>query len=83
MTSPEDTQGKVYSHINGTQQELLDRLAVSEICKGWSVYRDASEWKNYRDLFTGDAYVWTSESGNCQVLLSSPGADGVTSMERW
>lgn len=60
MTSPVDPQPKVYSHINGSQQEMLDRFAVSEICKGWSVYRDASEWNNYRDLFTEDAHVWTS-----------------------
>jgi len=61
MTSPVDPQPKVYSHINGSQQELLDRFAVSEICNGWSVYRDASEWSNYRDLWTEDAQVWTSK----------------------
>ncbi|GJC81100.1 PEP2-like protein NECHADRAFT_97050 [Colletotrichum liriopes] len=45
-----------YSHIGGTPTELLDRLAVSELCKGWPVYRDAGEWANYRSLFTKDAY---------------------------
>lgn len=50
----------MYTHINGSQQEIIDRFAVSEICKGWLVYRDASEWKNYRNLFTEDAHVWTS-----------------------
>lgn len=61
MTSPLDPHSKSYSHINGTTSELLDRLAVAELCKGWPVYRDASEWKNYRSLFTQDATVWTSE----------------------
>ncbi|KAL2255995.1 hypothetical protein VTK26DRAFT_2376 [Humicola hyalothermophila] len=63
MTSPLDPHTKCYSHINGTAEELLDRLAVAELCKGWPVYRDASEWKNYRSLFTDDATVWTTWSG--------------------
>lgn len=62
MTSPIDPHTKIYSHINGTPEDLGDRLAVSELCKGWPVYRDSSEWKNYRDLFAEEAYVWTSES---------------------
>ncbi|KAI1409457.1 hypothetical protein F5Y13DRAFT_90437 [Hypoxylon sp. FL1857] len=61
MTSPNDPQAKVYSHINGNESEVLTRLAVSELCKGWPVYRDASEWKNFRSLFCNDAYVWTSK----------------------
>jgi len=61
MTSPRDPQDNEYVHIRGTQADLLDRLAVSELCKGWPVYRDASEWKNYRSLFAEDAYVWTSK----------------------
>lgn len=48
------------NHINGTQEELLARFAIQELCKGWPVYRDASEWRNYRDLFTDDASVFTS-----------------------
>lgn len=63
MTSPVDPHTKCYSHVNGTREELLDRLAVAELCKGWPVYRDASEWQNYRDLFTKDAIVWTTWSG--------------------
>jgi hypothetical protein len=61
MTSPQDPHTKTFSHVNGSQNELLDRLAVAELCKGWPVYRDASEWKNYRNIFTDDATVWTSE----------------------
>jgi hypothetical protein len=61
MTSSVDPHTKCYSHINGTNEDLLDRLAVSELCKGWPVYRDSSEWKNYRDLFTEDGTVWTSK----------------------
>ncbi|WYZ39751.1 hypothetical protein EsH8_IV_000092 [Colletotrichum jinshuiense] len=60
MPEPHSRQ---YSHIGGASAELLDRLAVSELCKGWPVYRDASEWSNYRSLFTDDAYVWTTWSG--------------------
>ena len=60
MASPEEPHSRTYSHINGPTSELLDRLAVAELCKGWPVYRDASEWMNFRSLFTDDAYVWTS-----------------------
>lgn len=59
MPEPHSRQ---YSHIGDASAGLLDRLAVSELCKGWPVYRDASEWSNYRSLFTDDAYVWTSSS---------------------
>lgn len=64
MTSPREPHTKTYSHINGTQSQLLDRLAVAEICKGWPVYRDASEWMNFRSIFAEEATVWTSESGH-------------------
>lgn len=67
MTSPNDPQPKIYNHLNGTDQEKLDRFAVSELCKGWCVYRDASEWTNYRDLFTKDANVWTSKSKKSRI----------------
>ncbi|KAI4868389.1 hypothetical protein F4820DRAFT_123330 [Hypoxylon rubiginosum] len=62
MTSPIDPQAKVYSHNNGKEVEIMTRLVVSELCKGWPVYRDASEWKNFRSLFCDDAYVWTTWS---------------------
>ncbi|KAK7949641.1 catabolic 3-dehydroquinase [Apiospora saccharicola] len=62
MTTSADAQVHQYSHINGSTEDLLERLAVSEICKGWPVYRDASEWKNYRSLFCKDAMVWTTWS---------------------
>jgi len=61
VTSAMDPHTKSYSHINGTVEQLLDRIAVSELCKGWPVYRDASEWGNYRSLFTEDGTVWTSK----------------------
>ena len=60
MTSPMEPHTRTYSHINGPASELLDRLAVAELCKGWTVYRDASEWRNFRSLFAEEAYVWTS-----------------------
>ncbi|KAK4443266.1 hypothetical protein QBC34DRAFT_311388 [Podospora aff. communis PSN243] len=63
VTSAVDPHTKMYSHINGSAAQLLDRLAVAELCKGWPVYRDASEWGNYRDLFTEDGTVWTTWSG--------------------
>lgn len=57
-----ETQPTVRSHNNGTTEELLDRFAVSEIVKGWPLYRDASEWKNYRDSFSEEGtYIFTSE----------------------
>ncbi|KAK1597100.1 catabolic 3-dehydroquinase [Colletotrichum navitas] len=36
MTDPHTRQ---YSHIGGNPTELLDRLAVSELCKGWPTCR--------------------------------------------
>ncbi|KAI1338209.1 hypothetical protein F5Y15DRAFT_387964 [Xylariaceae sp. FL0016] len=62
MTSPVDPQTKVYCHTNGHSDDILDRIAVSELCRGWPVYRDASEWKNFRSLFCEDAFVWTTWS---------------------
>lgn len=60
--TPNETQPTVYSHINGSPEEIRDRYCVSELCKGWPVYRDASEWNNYRDIFAEkDAYIWTSK----------------------
>ncbi|KAK4139881.1 uncharacterized protein C8A04DRAFT_15450 [Dichotomopilus funicola] len=87
MTSPIDPHTKTYSHINGTLEDLGDRLAVSELCKGWPVYRDSSEWKNYRDLFAEEAYVWTTWSGPRPVdefiAISKAGKDkGVFIMHR-
>jgi hypothetical protein len=61
MTSPTEPHSKTFSHINGSQSELLDRLAVAELCKGWPVYRDASEWMNFRSIFAENATVWTSK----------------------
>ncbi|CAM1510205.1 Fc.00g005400.m01.CDS01 [Cosmosporella sp. VM-42] len=60
MATPNESHTRQYSHINASPADLLDRFAVSELCKGWSVYRDNSEWMNYRSLFTADATVWTS-----------------------
>jgi hypothetical protein len=63
-----EVQPVTYSHVNGSTEEILARYCISEICKGWPVYRDASEWNNYRSLFTDDAYVWTSRSPPTQPL---------------
>jgi hypothetical protein len=63
MTSPLESHSRMFSHINGGAGEMLERLAVAELCKGWPLYRDNSEWMNYRSLFTDDAVVWTSTSG--------------------
>ncbi|KAI9158975.1 Pea pathogenicity protein [Paramyrothecium foliicola] len=60
MSTPTEPHSRQFSHINGSAAELLDRLAVAELCKGWPVYRDNSEWMNFRSLFTEDAVVWTS-----------------------
>ncbi|KAJ1337291.1 nuclear transport factor 2 family protein [Microdochium nivale] len=67
MTSPRDPQANEYTHVRGTRDDLFDRLTVSELCKGWPVYRDASEWKNYRSLFAEDAYVWTTWSKRLHI----------------
>ncbi|KAH7308043.1 hypothetical protein B0I35DRAFT_483333 [Stachybotrys elegans] len=67
MTTPHESHTRMYSHINGTAAEVIDRLAVAELCKGWPAYRDNSEWKNYRSLFMKDAYVWTTWSGRQHI----------------
>jgi hypothetical protein len=63
MAFAAESHSRQFSHINGPTSELLDRLAVAEICRGWPVYRDASEWMNFRSLFAKKAYVWTTWSG--------------------
>lgn len=56
-----ETQPTIWSHINGPEADILDRYCVSELCKGWPVYRDASEWNHYRNLFVQNgAFVFTS-----------------------
>ena len=67
MTTPTEVQPKVWCHINGTQDQMFDRFCISELCKGWPVYRDTSEWNNYRDLFLNDAYVWTTWGGATHI----------------
>jgi hypothetical protein len=71
MTSPIDPHSRTFSHINGSVEELFDRMKVTELCKGWPVYRDASEWKNYRSLFAETAYVWTSKASFPYYPISS------------
>ncbi|KAI9804619.1 MAG: hypothetical protein M1833_006693 [Piccolia ochrophora] len=44
----------------GTDDDVLDRMKVREICEGWGTYRDAAEWRNYRSMFHDDAYIATS-----------------------
>jgi hypothetical protein len=68
----EETEPVVTSHINGSTEEILARYCITELCKGWPVYRDASEWKNYRSLFAEEgAYVWTSKPLTYLVATSS------------
>jgi hypothetical protein len=61
MAFSAESHSKQYRHINGTASEILDRAAVAELCRGWPVYRDASEWMNFRSIFAKKAFVWTSE----------------------
>ncbi|RSH95767.1 hypothetical protein EHS25_000859 [Saitozyma podzolica] len=66
---PPQESEKVHSNnINGTNDEILARQCIQELCKGWPVYRDFSEWHNYRSLFTKEgAYVWTTWSGGLSI----------------
>ncbi|KAL1862056.1 accessory factor associated with RNA polymerase II [Paecilomyces lecythidis] len=64
----QETQPTVWNHLNGSSDEILDRYCVSELCKGWPVYRDASEWRNFRDLFADKgAFVFTTWSGGLPI----------------
>ncbi|TGO36667.1 hypothetical protein BHYA_0118g00220 [Botrytis hyacinthi] len=59
-----ETQPVVYNHFNGTHDEILACFCISELYKGWPLYRDASEWTNHRSMFTKKgAKIWTSWSG--------------------
>ena len=69
-----ETQPAHWLHLNGTPDQILDRYCVSELLRGWPVYRDASEWKNYRECFSDDAYVFTSTSPLPPHPPSSPTA---------
>ncbi|KAB8069309.1 hypothetical protein BDV29DRAFT_194992 [Aspergillus leporis] len=41
--------------------DILDRSCVSQLCKGWPVYRVASEWNHYRNLFVTDGtFIFTN-----------------------
>ncbi|KAJ5640947.1 hypothetical protein N7528_000572 [Penicillium herquei] len=63
-----ETQPTIWSHINGSTEEILDRYAVTEIVKGWPLYRDASEWNHYRDCFSDEgAYIFTTWSGGMTI----------------
>ncbi|KAK9774329.1 putative NACHT domain-containing protein [Seiridium cardinale] len=79
MTTSLDAHTHQYSHVNGSINDMLERFAVSELCKGWPVYRDSSEWKNYRNLFAKDATVWTTWSKGRSVddfiAISKQGKD--------
>jgi hypothetical protein len=58
-----ETTPKRYCHLNGTPEQILDRFAVSELCRAWPVYRDASEWRNFRDAWVDQgSCLWTSTS---------------------
>lgn len=64
-----ETNPNPYNHNNGTTKQMLTRFVVSELCKGWCIYRDASEWKNFRGLFTSKhpAYVFTTWSAGVPI----------------
>jgi hypothetical protein len=67
MAFSAESHSKQYRHINGTASEILDRAAVAELCRGWPVYRDASEWMNFRSIFAKKAFVWTTWSGPLSI----------------
>ncbi|KAL4888459.1 hypothetical protein BDV59DRAFT_196503 [Aspergillus ambiguus] len=62
-----ETQPIIWNHLNGTPEEILDRYCVSELAKGWPVYRDASEWNHYRHCFAETAYIFTTWSGGMTI----------------
>lgn len=56
------------SSINGTLEQAIERFKLREICEGFPVHRDASEWSKFRALFAKeDAYVFTTWSGGVPV----------------
>ncbi|KAK0939162.1 hypothetical protein LTR29_009272 [Friedmanniomyces endolithicus] len=49
--------GASHNNTNGTDQDVLERAKICEICEGWGLYRDAVGWTNYRSMFHNDAYI--------------------------
>ncbi|KAI9667092.1 MAG: hypothetical protein M1831_001269 [Alyxoria varia] len=64
---PQETAPRKFNHLNGSTDEILARFCVSELCLAWPVYRDASEWRNYRESFADDAVVFTTWAGGMQI----------------
>ncbi|KEF51209.1 uncharacterized protein A1O9_12712 [Exophiala aquamarina CBS 119918] len=63
-----ETQPKTFNHFNGSTEEILARYCISELLKGWPVYRDVSEWKNFRSIFTDEgAHIFTTWSGGVPI----------------
>ncbi|KAF2159724.1 hypothetical protein M409DRAFT_70790 [Zasmidium cellare ATCC 36951] len=63
-----ETFPKSYCHLNATPEQVIDRFAVSELCRAWPVYRDASEWQNYRDAWADkESYLWTTWAGGVDI----------------
>ncbi|CAG9950591.1 unnamed protein product [Clonostachys rosea f. rosea IK726] len=54
--------GASRNNRSGTDADALERFKIREICEGYPLYRDVSEWENFRSLFHDDAYVATSMS---------------------
>ncbi|KAJ4179766.1 hypothetical protein NW767_014539 [Fusarium falciforme] len=55
-------RGASRNNRSGTDADALERFKIREICEGYPLYRDVSEWENFQSLFHEDAYVATSMS---------------------
>ncbi|KAM6505374.1 hypothetical protein FSOLCH5_014594 [Fusarium solani] len=55
-------RGASRNNRSGTDTDALERFKIREICEGYPLYRDVSDWENFRSIFHEDAYVATSIS---------------------
>ncbi|TEY68507.1 hypothetical protein BOTCAL_0118g00050 [Botryotinia calthae] len=66
-----ETQSVIYDHFNGTHDEIPARSCVSDLCKDWPLYHDASEWTNYRSMFAEEgAKAWTCDRSQSSAWSS-------------
>ncbi|KAI9154780.1 PEP2-like protein [Paramyrothecium foliicola] len=56
------TRAATRNSQSGGDAATLERFKIREICEGYPLYRDVSDWENFRAIFHDDAYVATSVS---------------------
>jgi hypothetical protein len=53
-------------------QELLDRLAISELVENWFVHRDNRDWERFFEVWHDDGVMMTTWGGRWGLVLRQP-----------